>query len=145
MRRIMRWLLTDWGCLCVQPRMDPNNVLVVHSATSCSHPADYYNLMRHVVHPYWAADPPEHRLSNKPYKSLDHPTAVLPEDSLAFKVQPQTPPCPYGSLPAYPGRSPQSLGLLLPVCGCAVLLAASATKRTRTLFIALFCTSSADC
>ncbi|BDA50523.1 probable fatty acyl-CoA reductase 1 [Coccomyxa sp. Obi] len=69
-----------------QAGMDPNNVLVVHSATSCSHPADYYNLMRHVVHPYWAADPPEHRLSNKPYKSLDHPTAVLPEDSLAFKA-----------------------------------------------------------
>ncbi|EIE20590.1 hypothetical protein COCSUDRAFT_48572 [Coccomyxa subellipsoidea C-169] len=69
-----------------QPSLDPDNVLVVHAATSCTHPADYYNLMRTVVHPYWAADPPEHRLSSKPYKSLDHPTAVLPEDSLAFKA-----------------------------------------------------------
>lgn len=71
----------------MQPSLDDKNALVVHSAVSTTHPPDYYDLMRKIVHPYWMADPPEHRLSNKPYKSLDHPTAVVPEDSLTFKVR----------------------------------------------------------
>ena len=103
----------------LQPSLDPNTALVVHAATSCTHPADYYNLMRHVVHPYWAADPPEHRLSSKPYKSIDHPTAVLPQDSLTFKVTPNPHfPCPPLRLP--PGRPscpPPSNGLGL-LCSC---------------------------
>lgn len=70
----------------MQPELDFSKALVVHAATSCTHPADYYNLMRTIVHPYWAADPPEHRLSKKPYKTMDHHTAWVPEDSLVFKV-----------------------------------------------------------
>ena len=42
--------------------------------------------MSTLIHPYWAAEPPEHRLIKKPYKSLDHPTAFVPEHSLLFKV-----------------------------------------------------------
>ena len=60
---------------------------MVHAATSCTHPANYYNLMRTIVHPYWSADPPDHRLSKKPYKTVDHHTAWVPEDSLVFKVR----------------------------------------------------------
>ena len=73
--------------LPMQPEIDYNKVLVVHNASSCTHPANYYNLMKTIVYPYWAADPPEHRLSKKNYKKVDHPTAFVPEDSLKFKVR----------------------------------------------------------
>lgn len=72
--------------LLLQPELDFNKVLVVHNASSCTHPANYYHLMKTIVYPYWAADPPEHRLSKKNYKQVDHPTAWVPEDSFAFKV-----------------------------------------------------------
>ena len=72
--------------LLLQPEIDHNKVLVVHNASSCTHPANYYHLMKTIVYPYWAADPPEHRLSKKNYKPVDHHTAWVPEDSLAFKV-----------------------------------------------------------
>ena len=72
--------------LLVQPEIDYNKVLVVHNASSCTHPANYYHLMKTIVYPYWAADPPEHRLSKKNYKTVDHPTAWVQEDSLKFKV-----------------------------------------------------------
>ena len=61
---------------------------MVHAASSCTNPCNYASLLREVVHPYWSADPPEHRLSNKAYKSLDHPTAFVPEKSLLFRVRP---------------------------------------------------------
>ena len=72
--------------LLLQPELDFNKVLVVHNASSCTHPANYYHLMKTIVYPYWAKDPPEHRLSKKNYKKVDHPTAWVPEDSFAFKV-----------------------------------------------------------
>jgi len=77
-------LLTD--VMLLQPELDTNKALVVHAASSCTYPANYYHLMRTIVFPYWNADPPEHRLSKKNYKSVDHPTAWVPEDSFAFKV-----------------------------------------------------------
>ena len=73
--------------LPMQPEIDYNKVLVVHNASSCTHPANYYHLMKTIVYPYWNADPPQHRLSKKNYKKVDHPTAFVPEDSLKFKVR----------------------------------------------------------
>ena len=73
--------------MLLQPELDTNKALVVHAASSCTYPANYYHLMRTIVFPYWNADPPEHRLSKKNYKSVDHPTAWVPEDSFAFKVR----------------------------------------------------------
>ena len=62
-------------------------MLVLHAASSTTNPCNYAHLLRNVVHPYWSADPPEHRLSNKAYKSVDHPTAFVPETSLVFKAR----------------------------------------------------------
>ena len=73
---------------CAQPALQAGPTLVVHAASSCTNPCNYASLLREVVHPYWSADPPEHRLSNKAYKSLDHPTAFVPEKSLLFRVRP---------------------------------------------------------
>ena len=70
----------------MQPESNYEKALVVHAASSCTYPADYYNLMKTIVHPYWAKDPPQHRLSNKEYKTVDHHTAWVPEESLVFKV-----------------------------------------------------------
>ena len=62
------------------------NVLVVHSACTCTNPAKYGELYQPVIHPYWSNDPPKHRLVNKPYKRIDDPKAFMPENTLLFKV-----------------------------------------------------------
>ena len=78
---------------CAQPALRAGPTLVVHAASSCTNPCNYAHLLRHVVHPYWSADPPEHRLSNKAYKSMDHPTAFVPEKSMLFRVRARPRPC----------------------------------------------------
>ena len=62
--------------------------LVLHAATSTTNPCIYITVMTETVHPYWVNNPPpaNARLTTKPYKSMDHPTAILPENSLTFKV-----------------------------------------------------------
>ena len=77
----------------MQPESNYEKALVVHAASSCTYPADYYNLMKTIVHPYWAKDPPQHRLSNKEYKTVDHHTAWVPEESFVFKVSRALPQC----------------------------------------------------
>ena len=60
----------------------------MHAATSTTHPRACFEIFDQHVRPFWQAHPPRYRLSAKPYKSVWDKNAVLPEDSLTFKVAP---------------------------------------------------------
>ena len=60
--------------------------LIVHAATSTTHPRACFEIFDQYVRPFWQEHPPRYRLSAKPYKSVWDKNAVLPEDSLTFKV-----------------------------------------------------------
>ncbi len=62
--------------------------LIAHAATSTTHPHAYHELFENHVLPFWQQNPPRHRLSKKPYKSIWDRNAVLREDSLTFQVHP---------------------------------------------------------
>ena len=62
--------------------------LIAHAATSTTHPHAYHELFENHVLPFWQQNPPRHRLSKKPYKSIWDRNTVLQEDSLTFQVQP---------------------------------------------------------
>ena len=60
--------------------------LIAHAATSTTHPRACFEIFDQYVRPFWQEHPPRYRLSAKPYKSVWDKNAVLPEDSLTFKV-----------------------------------------------------------
>ena len=65
-----------------------HKALVLHAATSTTNPCIYVAMMKEIIHPYWVNNPPpvNARLTTKLYKSMDHPTAIIAENSLTFKV-----------------------------------------------------------
>ena len=67
--------------------------LIAHAATSTTHPHAYHELFESHVLPFWQQNPPRHRLSKKPYKSIWDRNSVLQEDSLTFQVQPSLTSC----------------------------------------------------
>ena len=60
--------------------------LIAHAATSTTQPRACFEIFDQYVRPFWQEHPPRYRLSAKPYKSVWDKNAVLPEDSLTFKV-----------------------------------------------------------
>lgn len=60
--------------------------LIVHAATSTTHPRACFEIFDQYVRPFWQEHPPRYCLSAKPYKSVWDKNAVLPEESLTFKV-----------------------------------------------------------
>ena len=73
--------------------MQPHAPLIVHAATSTTHPHANHEFINDVLHPFWRAHPPQFRLSSKPYKTTMDRNAILPEDSLTFRVPLSLLPC----------------------------------------------------
>ena len=60
--------------------------LILHATSSTTNTVKYCDLFESTVLPYWQSDPPRHRLTSKPYKSIWAKNSYLPEDSLTFKA-----------------------------------------------------------
>ena len=73
--------------------MQPHAPLIVHAATSTTHPHANHEFINDVLHPFWRAHPPQFRLSSKPYKTTMDRNAILPEDSITFRVPLSLLPC----------------------------------------------------
>ncbi len=61
--------------------------LILHAATSTTNTVRYCDLFMSTVLPYWQSNPPSHRLTSKPYKSIWAKNSYLPEHTLTFKVR----------------------------------------------------------
>ena len=73
--------------LCWVQRPSEGKALILHAASSTTNTVKYCDLFESTVLPYWQSDPPRHRLTSKPYKSIWAKNSYLPEDSLTFKVR----------------------------------------------------------
>jgi hypothetical protein len=60
--------------------------LIIHSASSCTNPASYSRVFDKHIFPYWDADPPEPRLTRKPYKHPDDPSVYVRDGGLLYWV-----------------------------------------------------------
>ncbi|CAL8462842.1 g2376 [Coccomyxa elongata] len=69
----------------LQQGSEKGGPLILHAATSTTNTVRYCDLFMSTVLPYWQSNPPSHRLTSKPYKSIWAKNSYLPEHTLTFK------------------------------------------------------------